>query len=326
MNVHSMWDQYPEIKKDLTAVLKVIDANVTLRDQKARNAILDLLQAGGKLLRPAFFLLTAKVGNVAEREQLIHVAASIEVLHMATLIHDDIIDEAATRRGMPTIQSQFGQKYALYAGDYLFSVCFKILAKHASALSTIEFNTTTVEKILVGELEQMQSRYNTDMTVKQYLRQISRKTAALFAMSCYLGAELSGATPQEKINRRKIGHEIGMAFQILDDVLDFTQDALTLGKPALEDMKQGVYSLPLIYAMRRDRAAFLPLLAKKETIGSEDAAEILGLVRRHGGVEKAQEVAQKYTNKAITRIKKLPDGTSKSIMLELTASLLQRES
>jgi heptaprenyl diphosphate synthase len=321
-----MWDQYPEIKQDLADVLKVIDANITLRDKKARQTVLDLLHAGGKLLRPAFFLLIAKTGKKYDREQLIHVAASIEVLHMASLIHDDIIDEAETRRGMPTVQSQFGQKYALYTGDYLFCVCFKILSKYANALSTVEFNTDTIEKILIGELDQMESRYNTNMTVKQYLRQISRKTAALFAMSCHMGAELSGANSPAKINARKIGHEIGMAFQILDDILDYTQEARTMGKPVLEDMKQGVYSLPLIYTMNQNREALIPLVCKKENIHDEDVDKILYFVKKYNGVEKARDIARKYTNKAITRINKLPDCESKTTMLTLTDKLLKRQS
>ena len=326
MNIHPMWDQYPEIKQDLADVLKTIDANITLRDKKARTTILDLLHAGGKLLRPAFFLLTAKAGKDYDRDQLIHVAASIEVLHMASLIHDDIIDEAETRRGMPTVQSQFGQKYALYTGDYLFCVCFKILAKYANALSTIEFNTDTVERILIGELEQMESRYNTNITVKQYLRQISRKTAALFAMSCHMGAELSGVDKFAKTNARKIGYEIGMAFQILDDILDYTQDASAIGKPALEDMKQGVYSLPLIYAMKQNNEAFIPLVEKKENLSNVEVEQILNLIKQHDGVEKAKILAEKYTNKAIARINKLPDCESKAIMLGLTEKLLQRQS
>lgn len=326
MNIHPMWDQYPEIKQDLADVLKVIDANITLKDKKARKTILDLLNAGGKLLRPVLFLLTAKVGKQYDRNQLIHIAASIEVLHMASLIHDDIIDEAQTRRGLPTVASQFGSKYALYTGDYLFCVCFKILSKYANTLSTIEFNTGTVEKILIGELEQMESRYNIEMTVKQYLHQISRKTAALFAMSCYIGAELSEVNNLAKINARKIGYEIGMAFQILDDILDYTGEKELIGKPTLEDMKQGVYSLPLIYAMNQNRQPFISLLSKKENIHEHEANQILELIKTYNGVEKAQGLAMKYTNKAISRINKLPDCESKTIMLELTEKLLKRQS
>lgn len=326
MNIHPMWDQYPELKNDLADVLKVIDANITLRDKKARKTVIDLLYAGGKLLRPAFFLLTAKAGEKYDQIQLIHVAASIEVLHIATLVHDDIVDEAKTRRGVRTVQSKFGQKYALYTGDYLFCVCFKILSKYADTLSTIEFNTNTIERILIGELEQMESRYNTSMTIKQYLRQISKKTATLFSLSCYMGAQLSGVSGAAKINAKKIGHEIGMAFQILDDILDYTQDVSILGKPTLEDMKQGVYSLPLVYAMDQNREAFIRLLNKKDKINNEDVNKILKLVKKYDGIENARKVANKYTNKALTRINKLPECESKAIMLALTEDLLQRQS
>lgn len=325
MNIHPMWDQYPKVKQDLTSVLKVIDTHITLRDKQTRQSILNLLHAGGKLLRPAFFLLTAQTGTSFDEEQIIHVAASLEVLHMATLIHDDIIDEAKTRRGLPTIQSQSGIKYALYTGDYLFCVCFKILAKYANALSTIEFNTETVENILIGELEQMQSRYNIDMTVKQYLRQISRKTASLFALSCYMGAQLGGSDKIAKINAKRIGHDIGMAFQIQDDILDYTQKAKTIGKPTLEDIKQGVYSLPLIFAISQNKEAFMPLLEKKQNLKTKDIHNILNLIHQHQGIENAKILAAKYTTKAISRIKKLPNCDAKKIMLELTEQLLIRQ-
>ena len=324
MNIHPMWDQYPEIKQDLTDVLKVIDSNITLADKKAKKTIIDLLQAGGKLLRPAFFLLMGQVGKYDNKDQLIHVAASLEVLHMASLIHDDIIDEADKRRGLPTIRNQFGSKYALYTGDYLFCVCFKILSVHATALSTIKLNTDTVEKILIGELDQMQQRYNINISVKAYLRQISRKTAALFAMSCQLGAEMGQLDPFMKLNAKKIGHEIGMAFQILDDILDYTEESFVTGKPVLEDVKQGVYSLPLIYAMSKNKHEFQLLLDKKEQLTDADARNIAAKVNEYGGVLYAQQVAMKYTDKALARIMRMPDGSSKDIMLSLTKELLKR--
>jgi len=325
MNMHPMWEQYPDIKRDLIDVLTVIDKNITIKDKQARKTVIDLLHAGGKLLRPAFFILMAQTGKTYDREQIIHVAASVEVLHMASLIHDDIIDEADTRRGMPTVASQFGSKYALYTGDYLFCVCFKILAKFADALATIEFNTNTVEKILMGELNQMQSRYNMNMTVKSYLSQISKKTAALFALSCQMGAQLGGHEPMEKMMAKKIGHEVGMAFQILDDILDYTESADLIGKPVLEDMKQGVYSLPLIYAMKQNPAAFEELLMKKDELTDSDAKEIVRLIHASGGIDYAQKIAMKYTDKATGRIKRLPESEAKRILLALTEQLLLRK-
>ena len=324
MNVHSMWDSYPDIKKDLKEILTIIDQNINLRDKKANKAIKDLLSAGGKLLRPAYFMMIAKSYGDFNRDQLLHVAASIEVLHMASLIHDDIIDEASTRRGVETISSQFGNKYALYVGDYLFCVCFKILAKHASNLSDIEFNTNTVEQILVGELEQLDSRYNIDITVKKYLRQISGKTAGLFGLSCLLGAQLSNASYAETRNAKKFGHFVGMAFQILDDILDYRGDVLTIRKPALEDMKQGVYSLPLILTLQEDRDFLAPYLSKMEKMSAFDVNQILLKVIEHKGIIKAQKLADKYTDKAISRLNKLPESVAKDQLLDITKQLLKR--
>ena len=324
MNVHPMWDQYPDIKQDLKDMLNIIDANITLRDKKANKAIKNLLFSGGKLLRPAYFLMIAKTRADYNRDQILHVAASLEVLHLASLIHDDIIDEASTRRGVSTISNQFGTKYALYAGDYLFVVCFKILSNYAGSLSNIGVNTNTMERVLVGELEQMNSRYNYDITIKKYLSQISGKTAGLFSLSCFLGSQLNGSTDKENLNARRIGHYVGMAFQILDDILDYRGDALTIKKPALEDMKQGVYSLPLICAMNENRIAFLPHLSEKEKMTEANVSTVLSLVHRHGGIIKAQKLADKYTERALGRIKKLPESTAKEQLLNITKSLLKR--
>jgi len=325
MKIHPMWDNYPTIQQDLNAVLTIIEQNINIREKKIEASIKELIYSGGKLLRPTYSLLCAQIGPHYDREQAISIAAALEVLHMATLVHDDVIDDATTRRGTETIQSKFGKNYAVYTGDYLFCVCFKILARHAKNLSSIEINTSSMEKILVGELDQMGMRYNLNMSVKHYLKQISGKTAQLFSLSCSLGAEISEASSYHKLIAKKIGHNMGMAFQILDDILDYTQDSQNLGKPVLNDVKQGVYSLPLIYAMNKNRKAFKPYLEKGLLMTNDDLTEVLNLIDKYKGVEDAKELAQKYTDKSLTLIKKIPDGQYKQDMLEITASLLNRE-
>ena len=324
MKVHPMWEHYPTLQQDLTDVLDIIEKSIKIRDKNIEGTIKTMIYAGGKLLRPAFVILCSQIGPDHDRQQALHIAAALEVLHMATLVHDDIIDDADTRRGKQTLQSKFGKDHALYAGDYLFCICFKLLAIHSNNLGNIEFNTRAMEKILLGELDQMAMRYNTDMTLKQYLKQISGKTAQLFALSCYLGAELSEASFKQKHAARKIGHYIGMAFQILDDILDYTQGSENLGKPVLNDIKQGVYSLPLIYALNQNREAFKPYLAKKEQLSDEDLDTVLALIQTYHGVEKAQELASKYTSKALNLINSLPEGEYKKDMLNITTSLLKR--
>ena len=325
MRIHPMWDNFPEIHQDLNDVLSTIEKNINIREKKIADSVKELIFSGGKLLRPTYSLLCAQIGPHHDRNQSISIAAALEVLHVATLVHDDIIDDAKTRRGNETIQSKFGKNYAVYTGDYLFCVCFKILSQHSKDLSTISLNTSSMEKILVGELDQMDMRYNLEMNVKQYLKQISGKTAQLFSLSCYLGAEISQASPYLKNIARKIGHNMGMAFQILDDILDYTQNPTNLGKPVLNDVKQGVYSLPLIYAMSKNRDAFRPYLEKGILMDDADLSSILLLIETYQGVQHAQELAEKYTNKSLNLIKKLPDGQYKEDMLIITSSLLQRK-
>lgn len=325
MRIHPIWNQYPYMQRDLQDVLRVMEKNIKIRDKQVEKNIKELIHAGGKMLRPAYTLLCAHIGPHYECEEATAVAAALEVLHMATLIHDDIIDDAETRRNQPTIQSKYGKKYAVYTGDYLFCVCFKILAKHSKSLTSIEFDTKHMEKILVGELDQMNMRYNIDISIRQYLKQISGKTAQLFALSCYSGASISEASPSLIRTAWNIGHNMGMAFQIIDDILDYTRNAEQIGKPVLNDIKQGVYSLPLIYAIRENKKAFQPILEKREHMTDADLEMILTLIHQYRGVEKAQALAEKYTNKAMKLIKTLPDGQYKHDMLEITSTILNRE-
>ncbi|MCL1949670.1 MAG: polyprenyl synthetase family protein [Turicibacter sp.] len=325
MNIHAMWNDYPQVRSDLLEMLRVIDKNIKIREKQIEQNIKNLTQAGGKLLRPAYFLLASHIGPQHNKEQAIAIAAALEVLHMATLVHDDVIDDAPTRRGLETIQAKFGKNYAVYTGDYLFCVCFKILSRYSDDLAQIDLNTGSMERILLGELDQMGMRYNFNMGVKEYLRQISGKTAQLFALSCYLGAEVSQANNFYKHLAKKVGHNIGMAFQIMDDILDYTKNADLIGKPVLNDMKQGVYSLPLIYAMNQDPQAFLPYLKKKENMTDSDLLAVVNLIHKYKGVEEAQNLASKYTDKAIRLIQTLPEGSYRSQMLRVTLSLLKRE-
>lgn len=260
-----------------------------------------MIHSGGKLLRPAFVLLTAQAGPEYNADRSIAVASALEVLHMATLIHDDVIDDADMRRGVPTIHSKFGRKYAVYTGDYLFCVCFKILSAHADSVENIDFNSKNIEKILMGELNQMKDLYHTNVTLKDYLKRISGKTAQLFALSCYSGAAASKASRKLLYHAKNAGHFIGMAFQIIDDILDYTSTNDGLGKPVLSDVKQGNYSLPLIYALQQHRDVFLPLLIKKEAMTEADLEQLATLIRQYNGIEQAFELADKYTKKSYQR-------------------------
>ncbi len=194
MKLHPMWENYPALSKELTETLKRMEETVRLKNKPVEQAIKETIHAGGKLLRPAYQLLFSQFGPEQDRDKAIALAASIEMLHTATLIHDDIVDEADLRRGQPNIRSQFGNVVSVYAGDYLFVCCFKLLSDYSTSLKSLQLNSRSMEKVLNGELGQMDDRYNYELSVKEYLENISGKTAELFQLSCSVGAFESGTS------------------------------------------------------------------------------------------------------------------------------------
>lgn len=326
MNIHPMWDNYPSVKKDLKKTLELMSSSIDLPNKEIEKTILELFHSGGKLLRPAYLLLFAELGKKTDKKKSIALAAAMETLHTATLIHDDIVDEADVRRGVSTLQTKFDKDVAVYSGDYLFIVCFKLLVQYTDSLKSVKLNTTSMEKVLLGELGQMNTRYHMDVTVDEYIQNISGKTAELFALSCFLGYYENGGSSRTASTCREIGKSIGIAFQIVDDILDYSQSEESIGKPVLEDVKQGVYSLPLICAIEENKAYFEPLLSKKEMMTDEDAQLVHQGVVTYNGVKKAYDLADSYTQNALTLIKKLPDNkeNTKDTIYEITKNILIR--
>jgi len=326
MEPHEMWTSYPSLKKDLQKTLTLMSESISLPNKDVEAAILGLFHSGGKLLRPAYLLLFSEFGTKIDKKKTIALAAAIETLHTATLIHDDIVDKADTRRGTSTLNTSFSTDVAVYSGDYLFIICFKLLIKYQSSLKSIELNTSSMEKVLLGELGQMSERYNIDVTIDDYLANITGKTAELFALSCFVGCYENGANLKLADKCRAIGKDIGLAFQIVDDILDYSQNEATLGKPVLEDVRQGVYSLPLICSIGTNKERFRPILEKKEAMTAEDAKNIHDLVQDTQGIAKAYELAEYYTNRALDGIQSLPNNAQKTkeTLYHITQTILQR--
>ncbi len=310
MKLHSMWQEYPALQADLSASLQLMEKSLKLKNKAVEEAILAMIHSGGKLLRPAYQLLFSSFGSEKDPEKAVALAASIEMLHTASLIHDDIVDHADTRRRLPTIRSQFGNDVAVYA----------------SSMKSLQMNSRSMEKILAGELGQMSKRYDVNVTVADYLENISGKTAELFALSCFIGAYESGTSLRFANQAKEIGESIGLAFQIMDDILDYSQASAQLGKPVLEDVRQGVYSLPLLLALKTDRTHMLPILAKKDAMTDADTQVIYQLVQEGKGLVEAKKLAAKYTDKALQGIKKLPEtpDESKDYLYRITEQILSR--
>ena len=320
--IHSMWNEYPFLKQELIAIRQLMLESIEIEDAEIHQAIVTMLQQGGKMIRPAYLTLFANWCKNGKPQEVRAVAAALELLHVATLLHDDVIDEADMRRGQETLNSRYGNRVAIYAGDYVLTSCYRLLSEYAEDLEGVSLPTNGMARVVEGELAQMRNRYRYDLGLQEYLKRIEGKTAQLFMVSCYMGAKLGEM--EDALRVKKIGQQIGMAFQILDDILDYQATAQEFGKPVLEDVTQGIYTAPLIYAMEKDSQKIIPLLEKKQEISEQERLLLRKLVHDFGGVQKAQQLAQQYTNQALSQIDRLPESDMKDILIQLTKQLLER--
>ncbi|MFL0267753.1 polyprenyl synthetase family protein [Candidatus Clostridium radicumherbarum] len=320
--MNNFWDKFELLNTDLIEVVRIMKINVRNNNKLIENALLDLIDSGGKLLRPGFVLLSGSFGNY-DSKKLCNLAAVIEMLHMATLVHDDIIDDAKTRRNNETIQSKYGKDYAVFMGDILFSRCFMMLSDNTS-MDNMKLLSNAIFDICTGEIEQFSSRYSKELSVKKYLKRIAAKTAALFSMSFYVGSFEGNCSGELVKTLSDIGYDIGMAFQIIDDILDYTSEDNQLGKPTGNDLKEGIYTLPLIYALKKDKEALLPLILK-DNYTDEDIDSLIRLSIDLGGVDKAKSLAKRYTDRAFKKISTLPECDSKNFLTSFCEDLLFRK-
>lgn len=317
----SFWNSYPLIKKDLDYTVSIMEQNAKCKDKIIENSILELIHSGGKLLRPGFVIIASGFGEY-ERKRACSLAAVVEMMHMATLVHDDIVDDSKLRRGNETVQSKYGKDYAVYIGDYLFCKCFKILSENSS-LKAINVDSNSMTRICFGEIEQLNSRFDTRITVKSYLKRIASKTAELFSLSLYTGATSSSCS--DELSRRfwNIGHNIGMAFQIIDDILDYSGSQHILGKSPANDLRQGILTLPVLYAIAEKDQAFNRLI-RQEQYSDQDIKEIVEYVRKSDALDKCIHLAKRYSDKAVRIISTLPENENKEVLMEITKNLLYR--
>jgi heptaprenyl diphosphate synthase len=322
--VHQLWRQFPRIQTELGNLQPYLLKVVNLNNQPIHHKVLQLLKASGKLLRPGFFYIFSEFGQKREPATLRSGAAAIELLHVATLIHDDVIDQSPVRRGVATIHTEYGQKNAIYAGDYLFTCYFTEVLKASQDPKNMQRHVKAMQLILNGELDQMSYNYNPKMTTQDYFHEITGKTAELFRLSFEQGAILTDASEQLVHLGGEIGLRIGQAYQILDDVLDYQGNSAKTRKPVLEDLQSGVYTLPLILA-NQVTEQLTPILAKKQQLSNQDIEQIQQIVIDVGGVQKALAVADRITREALALIEQLPPQQAKVDLKRLTTLLLSRE-
>ncbi len=293
----SLWKDYPWVRDGLHKIENRLKYEVNSRHRVIRDILLGLVEAGGKRLRPALVWISGEYSGAPE-DKLVPMAAAVEILHMGTLIHDDIIDDADFRRGIETTHRRWDNHTAIFAGDYLFSKVFGLVTDNSIFQDAVR--TAKVFRLICeGEIEQYFSRNRVSTSVRKYLSRIRYKTALLFALSCYLGAALGDISDREKTALRNYGLHFGMAFQIQDDILDITASRQQLGKPVANDLSQGIYTLPVIYAVKysKEREKLLALL-KMGQLSEENTCEALEIIKSSGAVEKSRELEHKFIKKA----------------------------
>ena len=312
---------YNYLKKDLDLIESSLMDAIQANHPVLREASTQLLKAGGKRIRPVFVLLSSQFGKV-NLEQIKNVAVSLELIHMATLVHDDVIDDAALRRGMPTIKKQYGNRVAMYTGDYILARALETITR----IDNPQLHKTLADALVevsLGEIQQIKDKYNWDQTIRTYFRRIKRKTALLIASSCKLGAMTSGLSEYEVNKLYQYGYYIGMSYQIIDDILDFTSSSEELGKPAGNDLFQGNVTLPVLFAIRNEN--FNQLLRETFTNPEEVTKDQMDLIIRNlkatNAIERSYEISDRYLKKALLTLKEFPHNKAK-ITLEQIAKYI----
>lgn len=318
-------DIYMKFQSDIVVIERELEATVQARHQVLRQASTHLLKAGGKRIRPVFVLLSAKFGTY-DIDVLKHIAVPLELIHMASLVHDDVIDDAELRRGKKTIKSQWDNRVAMYTGDYIFAKAVETSTffDHPEIHQILSY---AIVEMCIGEVEQIRDQYNWKQNFRIYLRRIKRKTALLIAVSCKLGALAAGADRDVQRQLFTFGYNVGMSFQITDDILDFVGTEEQLGKPAGGDLRQGNVTLPALYAMQHDEEvrAMIEQALSTDYPEQADMEPILEAIKKSGGIEYSLEVSDRYLERAYDALESLPETEAKTYLSEIAAYIGKRK-
>lgn len=317
---------YGNFKKDLDSVEESLGRMIKAQHPVLNKASMELLQAGGKRIRPIFVMLAGQFGENACKEQLIAAAVSIELIHMATLVHDDVIDNASLRRGKPTVRAIYDNRTAMYAGDYILACALESITRINNPKVHQVLSKTIVE-VCIGEIEQIKYKFFWDQNLRDYLRRIRRKTAILIAACCKVGAIIAGLSEHAADKLYKYGYYLGMSFQITDDILDFTATEKQLGKPVGNDLIQGNITLPVLEAKKDGRFSnFLKkLISKEDRISSEDIKELIRIMKEADAINASYRMSNRYLDKALESLETLPDKKAKQTLAEIARYLGRRK-
>jgi octaprenyl-diphosphate synthase len=314
------------VREDLQWVEKAIDLEAVASVETVTTIGKYLQQSGGKRLRPALLLLCARFSGGGGKTA-IQLGAVVEMLHAATLVHDDVIDVAQTRRGRPSANVQWGNHTCVLAGDWLYMQAFQVALRERN-FHVLDLLIGLTQMMVEGELIQLDRIGRISITEADCMELVDRKTACLFSACAKLGAVAAGAdtTAEEKLG--EFAWNLGMAFQLVDDMLDFVSQEDTLGKPVGGDLKEGKVTLPLVYALETAGAAerkLVETVLAKRSYDHVPFADILKFVERHGGVQRTRERAQQFTDRARQIVGDFPDNPYQRALFTLTDLVTERD-
>lgn len=315
---------YNDFKNDLILIEQDLVRSLRTSQETLRDASLHPLEAGGKRLRPLFVLLAGRLGEY-HFDRLQSLATSMELIHMATLVHDDVIDNASLRRGRKTVRTFWDDQVAMISGDFTFSRALERLGQLKNPLIHQKLSSALLQ-MCKGEILQFQDLFNKNQSLRHYLHRIKRKTAILFAISCQLGALVSEAKPNIIREITAYGYYVGMAFQLIDDTLDFEGDVGVIGKPVGNDLRQGNVTLPVIYALEQaQKEERIKIERFLDSDGKDGYIEdIISIVHSVGGIQFSKNLANRYLHKAICATHKLPKNTTQYTLQWIANSLANR--
>ena len=313
------------IAQDMREVDQVIalrlDSGVPLVGQVARY----IIAAGGKRLRPALLLLICGALGF-KGAQRFNLAAVVEFIHTSTLLHDDVVDDSSLRRGNPTANETFGNAASVLVGDFLYSRCFQMMVD-AQNMRIMQVLADATNVIAEGEVQQLMNMHNAELDEAGYLQVIRSKTAKLFEASARVGAILAGSSPALEEICAEYGQALGTAFQVIDDVLDYTGEAAVMGKNLGDDLREGKTTLPLIAAMQRGTVSQRELIKMAiETGGVSMLDQVVDIVKTTGALDVARLTATQEAQRAIAAARQLPSGPHSDCLLQLATQLLERQS
>jgi heptaprenyl diphosphate synthase len=320
----SNWLQCSSTKSRLAYIDSIIESTIDTRDANFRRLALHTAKKGGKKLRPSLYFLSLNIGDYYDNE-LLYPAAALELIHIASLYHDDVMDRAELRRNSISVNAKWGNVNTVYSGNYLFSKAISMLSNYNNTRIN-EITCQYVSDLCLGQLKETENAYNLHVTKEEHLDIIKKKTASLFELPCIIGATLAQADSSAIEALVQYSQNIGIAFQMIDDLLDLSGNPAKTGKTLGTDLKEGVYTYATIHALHsKEHSKELSNLLMLENLEDTDIDKAIELIKNSGGIKVAKNKAQEHIQKAINSLSFMPQNTTKQSFMNLAKFIISRD-